>query len=64
MTAEERTLCDWPEPSGCYAAGKDNAYFEDVAGLGAPPYGGDCGWQSCQVQQACLRRVMTLMVQS
>ena len=32
MTDSARTLCDCPEPCGCYAegyaAGKDNAYFE------------------------------------
>ena len=34
MTDSERSLCDCPEPCGCYAegyaAGKDKAYFEVI----------------------------------
>ena len=61
MTAKDRSLCDCDEPGGCYAAGKDKAYFEVLASLDGPPHTGECACQPCQVKRACLRKVMTLM---
>ena len=68
MSAEQRPLCDCPEPCACYAegyaAGKDKAYFEVLASLDGPPHHRDCGCQPCQVKRACLQKVMTLMARS
>ena len=68
MTATERPVCDCPEPCGCYvegyAQGKDTAYFEVVASLEGPPHHQDCGCQPCQVERACLRKVLTLLARS
>ena len=64
LTAGEHPVCDCPEPCGCYAAGKDKAYFEVLASLEGPPHAGECACQPCQVKRACLRKVMTLMVRS
>ena len=57
-------LCDCPEPCGCYAAGKDKAYFEVLASLDGPPHAEGCGRQPCQVKRACLQKEMTLMARS
>ena len=68
MTDAERSLCDCPEPCGCYAegcaAGKDKAYFEVITSLEGPPHAEGCACQSCQVKQACVRKIMTLMARS
>ena len=50
-------------PKG-YAAGKKKAYFEVLASLDGPPHGKECACQPCQVERACLRKVMTLMARS
>ena len=65
MTAGERTLCDCPEPCGCYAeghaAGRERAYSLVLASFDGPPHAESCSCQHCQVRRACLRKVMTLM---
>ena len=51
MAAEERPLCDCPEPCDCYAkgyaAGKDKAYFEVLASLDGPRHSESCACQPC-----------------
>ena len=64
MTAGERPLCDCPEPCGCYAEGKDKAFFEIISSLEGPPHAEGCGCQTCKVKLACLRKVMTLIARS
>ena len=68
MTDTRSTLCDCPEPCGCYAegyaAGKDKAYFEVLASLEGPPHAGECACQPCQVKLACLRKVMVLLART
>ena len=63
--AEDAPFCDCPEPCARhaegYAAGKDKAYFEVIASLEGPPHAEGC---ACQVKQACLQRVTTLMSRS
>ena len=68
MTDSASPLCDCPKPCACYAegyaAGKDKAYFEVLASLDGPPHAGECACQPCQVERACLQKVMTLMARS
>ena len=64
MTDTGRTLCDCPEPCGCYAAGKDKAYFEILAGVDGLPHAKGCACRPCQVKTACVRKVMTFMARS
>ena len=68
MTGQGRHVCDRPEPCGCYAvryaAGKDKADFEVLAGLDVLPHADGCACQPCQVKLACLRKVMTLIARS
>ena len=64
MTGPDRPLCDCPEPCGCYAAGKDKAYFEIEMALQDDTHAAGCGCQPCQVKRACLRKAMTLMASS
>ncbi len=71
MTDGQRPLCDCPEPCACYAegyaAGKDRAYFEVIASLDRqprPPAPRRGMRQPCQVKQACLQKVMTLLARS
>ena len=65
MTAQQAQLCDCPEPSGCYAegyaAGKDKAYFEMMASLEDTPHSTGCGCSPCQVKQATMRTLLTMM---
>ena len=65
MTDSTRALCDFPEHSACYAegyaAGKDRTYVEVLASFEGPPHTADC---ACQVQRACLQKVMTLMART
>ena len=64
MTAGERTLCHCSQPCACYAAGKDEVYFEVIASLDSPPHAEGCACQPCQVKRACLQNVMILMARS
>ena len=74
MTDTERPLCDCPEPCGCYAegyaAGRDKAYSEVVAGLDGPLHAQgplhteNCACQPRQANRACLQRLLTLMATS
>ena len=67
MTDTGPPLCDCPEPCGCYAEGKDKAYFEALARLASlarPPHAEGCACQPWQVKRACLRKVMTFMAKS
>ena len=68
MTDTDRPVCDCPEPCGCYAegyaAGKDKGYLEVLASLDGPPHAEGCACQPCQVNTACLRKVMTFMARS
>ena len=68
MTSSARSLCDYPEPCGCYAEGYavgwDRTYSEVLGSLDGPPHAEDCGSQPCQVKRACLRKVLTLLARS
>ncbi len=65
MTGQERSLCDCPEPCGCYAegyaAGNDKAFFEMEMALQDDTHDAACGCQPCQVKRACPRKAMTLL---
>ena len=64
MTAREVPVCDCPEPCACYAAGRCSAYFEVIASFEGPPHAEDCACEPCQVERACIQKVMTFMARS
>ena len=64
MTAREVPVCDCPEPCACYAAGRGRAYFEVIASFEGPPHAEGCACEPCQVERACIQKVMTFMARS
>ena len=51
-------------PRATPSAHKDKAYFEVLTSLEGPPHAEGSACQPCQVKQACVRKIMTLMARS
>ena len=58
LTDTERPVCDCPEPCGCYAAGKDKAYFEIEMALKDDTHAGGCGCRPCRIKRAVLEMAL------
>ena len=58
MSDTARPLCDCPEPCGCYAAGKDKAYFEIEMAQQDDTHAAGCGCQPCRIKRVALETML------